>query len=94
MFDRNEDKQIKKIFEHLNGWTYTSKCNDGMVYWEVKFKNGVDKSIDKELLRQRVYDLDFEPASSLGRGVVADFFGLYNIESLRRDLELAEFMPS
>lgn len=91
MFDTNEDKQIKGIFAHLTGWTYTSKCNDGMVYWEVKFKDGVDKSIDKELLRQRVYDLYFKPASSLGGGIVADFFGLYNIESLRRELEIADF---
>ncbi len=93
MFDTNEDKEIKKIFSHLTGWTYSSKCNDGMVYWEVNFPNGIDKSINKEMLRKRIYELPFEPAASLGGGIVAEFFGLYDIESLRKELEIADFKP-
>jgi len=91
MFNTIEDNEIKKIFAHLNGWTYTSECNEGIVYWEVNFKNGVDSSIDKEILRKRIYELYFEPAASVGKGVIADFYGLYNVKSLRKNLELADF---
>ncbi len=91
MFERKEEIEIKKIFAHLNGWTFKSMNNQGMVYWEVNFKEGIDSSIDKEMLRKRVYDLPFEPAVSIGRGVVADFYGVYNVESLRKELEIADF---
>jgi hypothetical protein len=90
IFDRKEDIAIKEIFKAFKNWSYTSSCSDGKVYWEVNFKK-VDSAIDLEKLRQRVYDLPFEPAANIGRGSVATFYGLYNIETLRKELELAEF---
>lgn len=89
--DTNEDKAIKKIFSHLTGWKYTCKWDNGIVYWEVNFPKGIDLSIDKDLLRKRIYDLQFEPASSMGRGTVADFYGVYKSKSLRKKFNLAEF---
>ena len=91
MFDKKEDSEIKNVFKQFKGWSYKSSCSEGMVYWEVDFKEEIDNAIDLEILRRRVYDLYFQPAANIGRNSTATFYGLYNIESLRKELEIADF---
>jgi len=38
MFDRKEDIAIKEVFKAFKNWNYTSKINDGKVFWKVHFK--------------------------------------------------------
>lgn len=90
-------KQLKR-FSSLQGWSYKSSCSDGKVYWEVKFDKVLDSElINTEAIRKKIYNLPFEPASDYQidgysqKQDVSKFFGLYNVESLRRELELAEF---
>jgi len=78
MFDNKQDKEIKNIFLHLNGWKYSRSTNDGISYWEVVFKNELDKSVNKDILAQTVYDLEFKPAVQVhNRDNKTLFFGLY-----------------
>ena len=90
IFKRKEDFAIKEVFKAFKNWDYSSKVYDGKVYWEVNFKE-IDEAINLNILKERIYNLKFEPEVEIGKANTATFYGLYNIEDIRKELEIADF---